>query len=100
MPFVSEVLVHVSAWATVRAAPPNPGAGQAPPAIAAKVDSVVSLVAWLAVAACVAGILVVAIRMALLHRRGELGDHMGGLGAVAGACVLIGTCSGLVDYFI
>ncbi len=81
MSFVSDGSAHLSAWATVRAAPPNPGAGQAPPAIAAKVDSV-------------------AIRMALLHRRGELGDHMGGLGAVAGACVLIGTCSGLVDYFI
>lgn len=100
MSYVSGELARVGAWATVRAAPPNPGAGQAPPEIAAKVNSIVSLVAWLAVAACVAGILVVAIRMALLHRRGELGDHMGGLGAVAGACVLIGTCTGLVGYFI
>lgn len=100
MSIVTGGAARLGTWATVKVDAPNPGAGQAPPEITAKVDSVVSLVAWLAVAACVAGILVVAIRMALLHRRGELGDHMGGLGAVAGGCVLIGTASGLVNYFI
>jgi len=100
VPSITETWAQLGALATVRAAAPNPGAGKAPPEVTAKVNDVVSLVAWLAVAACVAGILIVAIRMALLHRRGELGDHMGGLGAVAGGCVLIGACSGLVNYFI
>jgi hypothetical protein len=92
----ARVGVPGSLWA----AAPDPGNGQAPAALVQKMDAVIGLVAWLAVAACVAGVLIVAIRMALLHRRGELGEHMSGLGSVAGACVLIGAASGLVNYFI
>jgi hypothetical protein len=97
---LTELWVRRGVLGSMPAAAPDPGNGQAPAALEQKVDAVIGFVAWLAVAACVAGVLIVAIRMALLHRRGELGEHMSGLGSVAGACVLIGAASGIVNYFI
>jgi len=90
----------VIATSTLVAAPPNPGLGNAPPEVQNRVNAILSLIAWLGVAACVAGVLIVGMRMALLHRRGELGEHMGGLGAVLGGCAIIGTASALVGFFI
>ncbi len=98
--------VLITAWARlgtvggILAAPPNPGGGTPPPGVGVKIDTLVGWVAWLAVAACVCGCLFVAIRMAVLHQRGQLGEHMGGLGSVLGACVLIGGASALVGSFL
>lgn len=95
-----------TAWARlgaaggILAAPPNPGGGTPPPGVGVKIDTLLAWVAWVAVAACVAGILFVAVRMAVLHQRGQLGEHMSGLGSVLGACVLIGGASALVGSFL
>jgi hypothetical protein len=76
---------------------PNP-APKAPPEIAAKVDSVIGLVRYAVIAACVAGVFLVAGKAALAHRRGELHDVMGQLGAVVIGCVLVASGSALVGF--
>jgi hypothetical protein len=97
--WISTTWAQLGAAGTLLAAP-DPGQGTPPPGISDKIDTLLSYVAWLAVAAAVAGVLFVAIRMALLHQRGQLGEHMAGLGAVLGACVLIGGASALVGAFV
>ncbi len=100
MDVLSTAWARLGAAGTILAAPPNPGGGTPPPGVGVKIDTLISWVAWLAVAACVAGILFVAVRMSLLHQRGQLGEHMSGLGSVLGACVLIGGASALVGSFL
>ncbi len=100
MDVLSTTWARLGAAGGLLAAPPDPGGGTAPPGVAAKIDTLVGWLAWVAVAACVAGILLVAIRMAVLHQRGQLGEHMSGLGSVLGACVLIGGASALVGSFL
>ncbi len=79
---------------------PDPGLGEAPPEIGERVNTILGLLAWLGVAACVAGIFITAISMVLAYRRGDLGDQMGRFGLVLAACVLIGGASGLVTWAI
>ena len=77
--------------------PPNPGTGTAPPGM----DKLFLILKWLArlvLAACVAGILIVAGQMALRHQRGEGGQHVAGLAYVLAACVLVGAASGIVGF--
>jgi hypothetical protein len=76
---------------------PNPSP-DAPPVIKEKVDLLLSLLRYGVVAACVAGVFMVAGKAALAHRRGELHDVMGQLGAVLTACVLVASGSALVGY--
>ena len=45
---------------------------------------------------CVVGVLLVAARMALAHRRGEGGQYAGELGLVLAGAVLVGSASGLI----
>ena len=100
MDVLSTTWARLGAAAGLLAAPPDPGGGTAPPGVAEKIDTLVGWLAWVAVAACVAGVLFVAIRMAVLHQRGQLGEHMSGLGSVLGACILIGGASALVGSFL
>ena len=63
------------------------------------VESLTTVVNWLAWGvsiACVAGVLLVAGRMALAHRRGEGMEVTGGLIAVLCAAILAGGASGFV----
>lgn len=99
MDTISTVWARIGAAGGILAAPPDPGTGTPPAGIGPKVDGLLSNLAWLAVAACVAGILLTALRMAVDHRRGN-DNHMAQLGAVLGACVLIGSASGLVANFL
>ena len=75
--------------------PPDPGSGEAPPGVGEKVLTLLKWVAYLASAACVAGLIVTAARMAIAHRRGD-DTNVSQLGWVLGACVLIGSASGIV----
>ncbi|MCZ7458208.1 hypothetical protein [Streptomyces sp. WMMC940] len=77
----------------------NPGQGVEPPG-AGKLKTVVQWVAWVVLALCVTGVLVVAGRMALSHQRGQGGEHATGLAYVLGACVLVGIASGLVGTLV
>ncbi|MGQ0632491.1 MAG: hypothetical protein ACT4P1_15840 [Sporichthyaceae bacterium] len=78
---------------------PNPPA-QGPQEIKDKIDTVLGLLKLGVIAACVAGMLFVAAKAVLAHRRGELSDVMGQLGAVALGCVLVGSGSALVAFLM
>lgn len=94
----------LAAGATEEGAPasgiPDPGLGEAPPEIADRVNTILSLIAWLGVAACIAGVFFTAIAMVIAYRRGDLSDQMGRFGMVLAACILIGGASGLVTWAI
>lgn len=77
----------------------NPGQGQAPPTAGAKVDMLVSWVAWLTFAGCLVGVLLSAI--ALAFERGGIGGGGGGQGHTRllwalGACIVAASASALV----
>jgi hypothetical protein len=72
-----------------------PGTGSAPPG-GDKFMKIFGWVAWGVTGLCVVGILIVAGKMAVSHRRGEGGEHATGLAWVLGAAVLIGASSSLV----
>jgi peptidoglycan/LPS O-acetylase OafA/YrhL len=77
---------------------PNVGTGTTPP-FGDDLLTILKWIAWIATAACVLGILMVAATMAIRHQRGEGGQHLAGLGWVLLACILIGTASALVGSF-
>ena len=53
---------------------PNPGVGEPPPG-AAKLLKILGWAAWIVFAACVGGVLIVAGKMAISHRRGMGGGE-------------------------
>jgi hypothetical protein len=79
---------------------PNPGIGDAPQAVKDKLLTALRLLAYIAIAACVAGVLITAIKMGINIRRGEGSEHMVGLGLVVAACVLVGGASSFVAFFV
>ncbi|MBO8188889.1 hypothetical protein [Streptomyces spirodelae] len=79
--------------------PPDVGGGAAPPG-ADGLLTVLKWVAWTVTALCVAGIFGVAARMALDHSKGGGREHAKGLGYVLGACLLVGSASGLVGALV
>ncbi|GAA4060828.1 MULTISPECIES: hypothetical protein [Actinomadura] len=83
----------------VAVAIPNPGQGEAPPG-AAQLEKMLRWVAWVVFGLCVAGVLIAAGRMAVMHRNGEGGAHASGLAWVAAACILAGSASALVGALI
>lgn len=78
---------------------PDVGEGEAPPG-ADGLLTVLKWVAWSVTALCVAGLFGVAARMAVDHSRGGGREHVQGLGFVMGACVLVGSASGIVGALI
>lgn len=91
--------LHVGDLLGPQLAPPDPGSGQAPPGFE-KIELLLKWVAWIVFAMCVMGILIVSGRMAIMHQRGQGGEHAAGLGWVMGACVLAGVASSLVGLLI
>ena len=77
------------------AAVPDPGQGTEPPGAAA-ILTILGWIAWIVFAACVAGVLVVAIKLALAFRRGEGGEAAGQLGWVLGAAILGSSAAALI----
>jgi hypothetical protein len=78
---------------------PNPGTGTQPPGTAGLL-TILRWAAWVVSGICVLGIFVVAGRMAVLHNRGEGGQHMTGLAMVLGACVLVAAAGPLVNALV
>lgn len=74
---------------------PNPGPVQ-PPGTGG-VTTVISWAKWIGYVVAGLGIIFIAIRMAIQHRRGEGGEHLGALGWVVGAVILIGGGIGLIS---
>lgn len=98
---VSDAAPHLSYLAAPSApsGPPDVGGGSAPPG-ADGLITVLKWVAWTVTALCVAGIFGVAARMAVDHSKGGGREHIKGLGLVLGACVLVGSASGIVGVLV
>lgn len=77
---------------------PNPGPATLPGNTENQLNTVLGWVKYLGLAAAVAGLFLVAGKMAISHRTGGGGEHMAGLGYVAGALVLIGGASSIVGF--
>lgn len=77
-------------------AAPDPSKGGGNPPGWDKLTTVLHWVFQVVTVLCVAGVLIVGGRMAVTYRRGDGGEHMGGLAAVMFACVLVGSASALV----
>ncbi len=60
-----------------------------------QVQTIISYVAWLAAAACVAGIIVAGIKMVISHRHGD-DEAMGRLGQIAVGCLVVGSAATIV----
>jgi hypothetical protein len=94
-------MVHDATHHLVALDPYNPGQGKAPPgSVTQKLQKVMDWVAWIVTSICVVGVMIVAGRMALLHRRGEGGEHAAGLAWVAAACILVGSASAIVGSLV
>jgi hypothetical protein len=79
----------------VLAAVPNPGQGTPPPGSGGLL-TILGWIAWCVFAAIVAGVLMVAGRMAMAHRRGEGIEVSGGLVLTLAAAVIAGSASLIV----
>jgi hypothetical protein len=79
----------------VLAAVPNPGQGTAPPGSQGLL-TILGWAAWCVFGVIVAGLLIVAGRMALAHRRGEGAEVSGGIVLVLAAAVIAGSASAIV----
>ncbi|POM25749.1 hypothetical protein BTM25_01320 [Actinomadura rubteroloni] len=90
---------HAIAHLHVLAEVPDPGQGEPPPG-AQQLEKLLQWVAWVVFGLCVAGILIVAGRMAISHRRGEGGEHATGLAWVASACIIAGSASVIVGTLV
>ncbi|PZG22360.1 hypothetical protein [Nonomuraea aridisoli] len=88
-------MTHVLSDLLLLTGVPDPGVGTPPPG-SEKLLTALGWAAWIVTGVCVAGVMGVAARMALVHHRGEGGRHAAGLAWVMAACVLLGSASGLV----
>jgi hypothetical protein len=77
-------------------APPDGGAGVAPPGVAANVTTIFQWAAWIVFAIAVAGVMFVAVKMILQHHRGEGGQAMASLFYVLGGAILTAAASGII----
>lgn len=84
---------HVSV--VLLAAPFDPGQGAAPPG-SAKIETVIKWVAWIVFALGVAGLLMVAGRMMIKHKRGEGEEAASGLVWVLGGCIVAASAGAIV----
>ena len=71
-----------------------------PGGLEGKLNTLLGILGGIAIVACVAGILFCAIKLAISMRRGELGEHLAGLGGVLIACVLVGSAVSIVQFAI
>jgi len=79
---------------------PNPGRATLPGDTQAKLNTVLGWVKYLGLAAAVAGLFIVAAKMSISHRTGGGGEHLAGLGYVAGALVIIGGATSIVSFLV
>lgn len=58
-------------------------------------QTIIGYAAWIATGVCIIGLIVAGARMAISHRRGD-SEHMGAIGGVVAACIVIGSAASLV----
>lgn len=90
-------LVLLQSSPALAAGVPDPTPGL-PAGVKTKIDTLLGAGMALVIAACVAGFFICGWKLALAVRHGETSEVAGKLGAVAGACILVGTASGIVTY--
>jgi hypothetical protein len=78
----------------------NPGTGSAPQALVTQAHLLLDILGWAATSACVGGILIVVVMMAVSHHRGTGSEHFAGLGKILAACVLVGTAGPIVQFLV
>lgn len=78
------------------AATPTPGNPSLPGNAEQAINTVLGWLKYIGLAACVAGLFLVAARMAVSHRQGGGGEHMAGLAYVAGALIIIGAAAAII----
>jgi len=77
---------------------PNPSAVQ-PPGTAG-LYTILNWAAWIVTLLCVLGVLLVAGKMAVAHRRGEGSEAVASLGWVLGGCVLAASSAQIVNVLL
>lgn len=84
----------------ILAAVPDPGQGSAPPGA----DKLLLLLKWgayIALFACVGGVIYAGVKMIGSHQGGRGGgEHAMGLVWVFAACIIVGTASGIVTQLV
>jgi predicted permease len=90
------VAVQVHAGEVWAGSVPNPSP-DAPEEFKNAVNKVIALVRYSVIAACAIGVLIVAVKAVLAHRRGHE-DAFAGLAAVAGGCILVASGASLVGF--
>ncbi|WP_258052722.1 hypothetical protein [Streptomyces sp. Ru73] len=75
-------------------------AGAPPSYVTDPLNEVMGIVAWVATAAGVMGLLIVGARMALSIRQGEGQEHLVQLGTVLGACIIAATAGPVVNFIL
>lgn len=79
---------------------PDPGSGEAPPGTDG-IETLLRWLAWIVFAACIAGVLIAAISMAINHQRGGIaGEGVNKLAWALGAAVVGASASGLVGALV
>jgi hypothetical protein len=74
---------------------------EGPPAgVAAQLDFVLGIIAWLVTAAGVAGLMIVGSRMALAVKTGDVEEHLSQFLMVMGACVIGATAGPIVGFVL
>lgn len=76
---------------------PNPKPAL-PKGLSDKLNSLLGMFMAVVIIACVAGVLIAAWKLAIAYKHGETADAAGKLGAVAGACILVGSASAIVTF--
>lgn len=71
---------------------------QPPSTVTGPLNEVLAVIAWLATAAGVAGLLFVGIRMAISLRQGEGQEHLVQFAMVMGACIIASTAGPIVAF--
>ncbi|SJZ61474.1 hypothetical protein SAMN02745673_00927 [Marinactinospora thermotolerans DSM 45154] len=78
---------------------PDPGSGEAPP-VGAGFTTILGWVKWLALAVCVAGLMIAGATMAIQSRRGEGGEHMGRIVMVLTGVIVIAAATSLIGFLV
>lgn len=89
----------LTAFPAAAAVNPNPQPNL-PGGLEGKMNTLLGLLMGIAIFACVAGIIICGILMAVASRRGSMEDHFGRLAGVMIACVLIGGAAALVMFLV
>lgn len=90
---------HFAGAAAAAADVPNPGEGEQPP-FAKPVVTVLKWGMWGGLLCCVGGFIIVGGNMALKHKRGEGGGHVGSLVIVSGATIVVVTAYQIVQALV